>query len=120
MILSIAARNADLFGQRKFTNLRYDKRLELKTLMVCNSHNTGDPTLEWYKIQDLVLKESDIDILLVLDCCYAAQSGRGRNRTGFEVLAAAAMGVKTREPGPTSFTSVFVEEAKKVIMSKVS
>ncbi|KAH9995154.1 hypothetical protein F4779DRAFT_636685 [Xylariaceae sp. FL0662B] len=76
----------------------------------------GDPILEWYKLQD-ILREADTDILLILDCCYAGQSARDRDpgRGGFEILAAAAMGVTTPPPGNTSFTTIFLDAVRDTV-----
>ncbi|KAI1414646.1 hypothetical protein F5Y13DRAFT_197189 [Hypoxylon sp. FL1857] len=76
----------------------------------------GDPMLEWWRIQDLI-RDLDTDILLILDCCYAGQSARGResSRGGLEILAAAAMGVSTPPPGAKSFTSIFLQELQKAV-----
>ena len=52
-------------------------------------------TLEWAKA----------DVLLILDCCYAAQAARARDGTRkFDILAAAPMHGYTPLPGPRSFT----------------
>ncbi|KAL1875182.1 hypothetical protein Daus18300_003250 [Diaporthe australafricana] len=74
----------------------------------------GGPTLEWYMIQEIIAK-SGSDILLLLDCCYAAQAARGRDsRNGrLEVLAAASMGTKTLMAGNRSFTNVVLKEIRK-------
>ncbi|KAI1088282.1 hypothetical protein F5B19DRAFT_472144 [Rostrohypoxylon terebratum] len=78
--------------------------------------NSGGPVLEWYKIQDF-LRESGTDILLILDCCYAGQSSRDRDtgRSGFEILAAAAMGMTTPPPGDKSFTMIFLKEVRETM-----
>jgi hypothetical protein len=81
-------------------------------------HIDGEPTLEWYKIQDQI-RASETDILLLLDCCYAAQAARHRERTKgkFEILAAAAMGVETPAPGVNSFTSILLREIASAVDS---
>lgn len=60
------------------------------------------------------MKGSAADILLLLDCCYAAQAGRERDASWarLEILAAAAMGMKTPGPGPQSFTRALINELK--------
>jgi hypothetical protein len=71
------------------------------------------PTLEWFRIQeDLMTAESHI--LLLFDCCFAAQAGRGRcNRPGrIDLLAAAAMGMETPMPGGKSFTKALIREIR--------
>ena len=70
-----------------------------------NSREYGEPTLNWFEIQP-EFKYSKADVLLVLDCCYAAQSARGREeRNKIELLAACVMRLQTPKPGPQSFTS---------------
>lgn len=61
--------------------------------------------------------DSDADILLLLDCCYAAQAARARERRQgkFEILAAAAMGMKTPKPGAKSFTNTLIREMKQAV-----
>ncbi|KAI8625883.1 hypothetical protein F5Y19DRAFT_240196 [Xylariaceae sp. FL1651] len=78
------------------------------------AHREGDPTLQWYRIQDQLddLKTQDTDILLILDCCFAAQAARAHKTFGgrFEILAASAMGMETPAPGDTSFTAILLKE----------
>jgi hypothetical protein len=78
-----------------------------------NRHAVGEPTLEWFRIQDDIMN-ADADILLFLDCCFAAQAGRERvRRPGrVELLAAAAMGMKTPLPGERSFTRALIKEIR--------
>ncbi|KAF4629756.1 hypothetical protein G7Y89_g8388 [Cudoniella acicularis] len=71
----------------------------------------GGPTLEWFRVQeDLMMTDSHI--LLLFDCCFAAQAGRARNNrpSRIELLAAAAMGVQTPMPGKKSFTMALIRE----------
>jgi hypothetical protein len=65
------------------------------------------------RIQDDI-KNADADILLFLDCCFAAQAGRVRERRPgrVELLAAAAMGMKTPLPGERSFTRALIKEIR--------
>ena len=53
------------------------------------------------------------EVLLLLDCCFAAQAARAnQNRAipaNVELVAACAMGVKTRPPGPHSFTTHLIK-----------
>jgi hypothetical protein len=76
-----------------------------------NRHDSDGPTLEWYKIQD-EFKTADSDILIVLDCCFAAQAGRAKEKYSnrIELLAAAGMGTKTPMPGKRSFTKALIRE----------
>jgi hypothetical protein len=55
---------------------------------------------------------TETHILLLFDCCFAGQAGRGREQrpTRIELLAAAAMSVKTPLPGPRSFTTALIRE----------
>ncbi|KAJ2990468.1 hypothetical protein NUW58_g2932 [Xylaria curta] len=80
------------------------------------AHPDGEPVLNWYMIQDQFdhIKTSDTDILLLLDCCFAAQAGRARNTSHgqLDIMAASAMGMKTPEPGDTSFTSILLREIR--------
>lgn len=80
------------------------------------ARDVGEDTvlLPWYKIQDH-LQELDLDLLYLLDCCFAAQSGRSElDRLGrCELLAAAPMGMVTPEPGPKSFTVALTKEIVK-------
>lgn len=73
------------------------------------SHAAGEPSLNWHEIQQL-LKHTCLDVLLLLDCCFAAQAGRSREDGigKFELLAAAAMGMKTPGPGKRSFTTALM------------
>ncbi|KAI8930877.1 hypothetical protein NX059_011894 [Plenodomus lindquistii] len=72
----------------------------------------GTKTLPWYKIQD-DLNDLDIELFLILDCCFAAQAGRADSRPlgKAEFLAAAAMGSVTPRPGEKSFTVALIKEA---------
>lgn len=84
--------------------------------MTCSRHGFEGPTVPWYEIQDLMLRFKT-DVLLLLDCCFAAQAGRGRDSGPyrFEILAAAAMGQKTAPPGPDSFTVALIREMEEAI-----
>jgi hypothetical protein len=80
------------------------------TLMFRNAKGV-EHLLPWYKIQE-DLQGLDIDLLLLFDCCFAAQAGRADDsRLGrFELLAAAPMGMVTPKPGPKSFTVALMNE----------
>ncbi|KAF8538965.1 hypothetical protein BDD12DRAFT_805711 [Trichophaea hybrida] len=74
----------------------------------------GGTTVNWYEIQPR-LEKAEADVLILLDCCYAAQAGRGREQkepNRCELLAACAMGVPTPAPGPRSFTTAVIREMK--------
>ncbi|KAI1085137.1 hypothetical protein F5B20DRAFT_575601 [Whalleya microplaca] len=83
------------------------------------AHQEGEPVLKWYMIQDQFdyIKTSDTDILLLLDCCFAAQAGRARDSSHgrLEIMAASAMGMKTPAPGNTSFTNILLREIRRTI-----
>ena len=61
------------------------------------------------------------EILLLLDCCFAAQAARAnQNRAipaNVELVAACAMGVKTRPPGPHSFTTHLIKALRASVES---
>ncbi|CAG8953482.1 hypothetical protein HYFRA_00010232 [Hymenoscyphus fraxineus] len=70
----------------------------------------------WAAVQE-ILKEAESDVLLLLDCCFAAQAGRTRrepSKSRFEILAAAAMGMQTRMPADDSFTKILQKHVKAI------
>ncbi|KAF4980805.1 hypothetical protein FDECE_17801, partial [Fusarium decemcellulare] len=74
----------------------------------------GGSTLRWSKIQP-TLGTADADILLILDCCYAAQAARGAGERvvprNVEFLAACPKGRQTPGPmTPQSFTLALINE----------
>jgi len=89
----------------------------------------GGPTLLWSDIQP-TLGLAQGDVLLILDCCYAAQSSRDRDRVvppNVEMMAACAMNRQTHRPGPRSFTTIWIgvvtellKEGKPVIIRDVT
>lgn len=80
-----------------------------------SSRARGEPTLDWFEIQP-EFKYSKADVLLILDCCYAGQSARGREEPDrIELLAACVMGLKTPRPGPDSFTSRLMMELRRAV-----
>ena len=56
------------------------------------------------------------EILVLLDCCFAAQAARSHPISAIpvnvELLAACAMGVQTRPPGPHSFTTHLIKQLR--------
>ena len=77
----------------------------------------GGPTVDWYTIQ-AKFQSDNANVLLLLDCCYAAQAARNPERLvphKVELLAAAGMGTKTAPPGPGSFTTACLREMKYLI-----
>ncbi|KAK8022117.1 hypothetical protein PG993_012884, partial [Apiospora rasikravindrae] len=79
----------------------------------CQSVWAKGPTLKWYRIQEQ-MRDSPADILLILDCCYAAQAARGADdRVGrFEILAASARATPTPGPGIGSFTNILLNKIR--------
>lgn len=76
------------------------------------SHTTGGSTLSWSKIQSM-LGEVKADLLLILDCCFAAQNMRNRGRiipSNVELLASCGKGLRTPGPGRQSFTMAVIRE----------
>ena len=68
-----------------------------------------------------MLGHAEGDFLLILDCCYAAQSARDRNRVipfNVELMAACAMNRQTRRPGPRSFTTAWIRVVQEVLDDK--
>ena len=71
------------------------------------SKAVGGPTLNWYEVQPILLGWEG-DILMILDCCYAAQAGRDRQSRIIELLAASANNKRTPPAGPYSFTTILM------------
>ncbi|KAF2232015.1 hypothetical protein EV356DRAFT_518054 [Viridothelium virens] len=94
-----------------------DKHAGQERRSVWAAYAVGGPTLEWYKIQE-DLMDFDIDILLILDCCFASQAGRASDRRTGRILAlaAAAKNEKTRLPGDDSYTQGIMREMKKLVL----
>ena len=74
----------------------------------------GGPTLNWYEVQPVVFA-AEGDVLLVLDCCYAAQAARGRESRTIELLAASGVKQRTPQPGDYSFTAVLMRVMKRML-----
>ncbi|CAG9981791.1 unnamed protein product [Clonostachys byssicola] len=93
-----------------------DKHSNQECRSVWAAHQSGGPTLDWWRIQDEI-KNCESDKMLLLDCCYAAQAARDRDTANgkFEILAAAAMGVKTPAPGDSSFTQILIKEMESTV-----
>jgi hypothetical protein len=89
-------------------------RCLLLTACLVSRRDSG-PTVDWYLIQPK-LKEVKAEVLLLLDCCFAAQAARAKQSRAVpenvELLAACAMGVKTILPGPKSFTTHLIKYLK--------
>lgn len=82
------------------------------------SKGAGPPTLDWFRIQPSLVDDADSDVLIILDCCYAAQAARGRGLHKVELLAAAGMGCRTPGVGKFSFTRALMDQMK--FMSQVT
>jgi hypothetical protein len=69
--------------------------------------------VRWYEIQQS-LNNVKFDVLLLLDCCYAGQAGRGADYLppGPVELLAAAGDTVTPGPGDGSFTAMMIEVMK--------
>ncbi|KAK1831001.1 hypothetical protein QBC39DRAFT_99206 [Podospora conica] len=100
-----------------------DEAMGEKRRSVWFAHTESGPRLNWYKIQKQIA-HSENDILLLLDCCYAAQAARVPAPLGvggrFDILAASAMSVPAVGPGPSSFTSVLLAEIRAMVDSEGS
>ncbi|KAL9614267.1 MAG: hypothetical protein Q9167_001223 [Letrouitia subvulpina] len=81
-------------------------------LAVWAAQARGGPDVKWSIIQPK-FAEVKAEVLLLLDCCFAAQAARAnQNRaipSNVELFAACAMGVKTILPGPHSFTTYLIK-----------
>ena len=77
----------------------------------------GGSTLSWWKAQQL-LYDAVGDVLVVLDCCDAALVVEGEKDEGkFEILGASAKGIRTPEPGKSSFTTILIKHIKRLLKS---
>ncbi|KAF3937445.1 hypothetical protein ABW19_dt0209089 [Dactylella cylindrospora] len=66
------------------------------------------PLLNWYKIQPLLL-ESEGDVLIILDCCYAGQAARSRQSRWKVCLLLASCGMGMMVPGVGGKTKSFTD-----------
>ncbi|KAI8941752.1 hypothetical protein NX059_002956 [Plenodomus lindquistii] len=87
-----------------------------KRRAVWRAQRRGGPEVKWYEIQRL-FRETAFDVLLLFDCCYAAQTGRSTGERMIdeppgrvELLAAAGDKVETPEPGDGSFTTIMIKK----------
>ena len=73
----------------------------------------GGPTVRWHLIQPIV-EDAESDVLILLDCCFAGQVVRSRASHKVEILAAAAMGLRTPGVGQVypSFTQALMMEMR--------
>ncbi|KAL8698675.1 MAG: hypothetical protein Q9224_001744 [Gallowayella concinna] len=73
----------------------------------------GGSTLLWWKAQQL-LYDAVGDVLTILDCCSAALAAKGDKEGGkFEMLGASAKGIRTPEPGKSSFTTILIKHIRR-------
>lgn len=84
-------------------------------LAVWAALSKGGPTVDWSIIQPK-FGHARADVLLLLDCCFAAQAARNIQKhavpANVELLAACAMGRKSPPPGPSSFTSHLMKQLR--------
>lgn len=76
----------------------------------CSNRKPDSPTLTWSSLQHL-LETAIPHVLIILDCCYAANAARDTSEgTTKELLAACGRENPTLGVGIRSFTSAIVEE----------
>lgn len=92
--------------------------------LTANSQRQGGPHVKWYEIQQN-FRDIVFDVLLLFDCCYAAQAGRSAGEGtldeppgGVELLAAAGDKAETPGPGPRSFTVAMIKFMEEYIKEK--
>lgn len=84
-------------------------------ITVSHSNLEDGPTVEWFPLQ-IQLGNAYSDVLVLLDCCYAATKIYRKFENGqFEILAASGSGSRVPKPGRLSFTSVLIRELKRQI-----
>ncbi|KAI4194485.1 MAG: hypothetical protein LQ350_007736 [Teloschistes chrysophthalmus] len=92
-----------------------DNETAHEKLAVWAALSQGGSTVDWSIIQPK-LGHAKAEVLLLLDCCFAAQAARNsQNRAippNLELLAACAMGRKSPPPGPDSFTSHVIRQLR--------
>ncbi|KAL1796259.1 hypothetical protein ACET3X_004799 [Alternaria dauci] len=91
---------------------------------VWRAQREGGPSVRWYEVQQLFI-DVPFDVLLLLDCCHAAQAGRDtgdealdKPPSGVELLAAAGDKAETPHPGDLSFTNGMIKLMKEWIKEK--
>ena len=78
-------------------------------------YEKNGPTLSWGRAQQL-LYDAVGDVLIILDCCSAALVSKGDKDGGkYEILGASAKGIRTPEPGKSSFTSILIKHIRKCL-----
>lgn len=113
MMTGMKANRKDQSGLRMKPFLFSDT---LSNTIARHRQSIGGPKLKWYDVQPL-LGQSESDVLLILDCCHAAQAARASLRLPktIELLASAAKGVRTPLAGPRSFTTALIKEMQSAI-----
>lgn len=71
----------------------------------------GNGIVPFRPIKD-ILNRTEADVLLLLDCCFAASAMRSIHKGTKILIAACDAQSKTIGPGPTSFTSTLIEALK--------
>lgn len=90
----------------------------MPNIFIQNRHAEGGSKFKWHEVQPK-FKDAEADILLILDCCFSAQAGRGPSRQSrIELLAACPMDRMTPLPGPHSFTSALIKILESEINEK--
>lgn len=89
--------------------------------LTIHSKRIDGPHVRWYEVQKL-FRDITFDVLLLLDCCHAAQAGRSAGEGTLdeppgrvELLAAAGDRAETPQPGDGSFTTIMVQTMEKLI-----
>lgn len=81
-------------------------------LMISRHKKLDSPTLVWSSLQHL-LENAVPHVLIILDCCFAANAARDTAEgTTKELLAACGRENRTLGVGERSFTSALIEEMK--------
>src|SRR4051794_24755505 len=72
---------------------------------MCNrwGNDSKSPTVDWYSLQPMLMR-SPCDVLLLLDCCYAACAVRGESSGTNELLAACGREIEAEGVSDRSFT----------------
>ena len=83
----------------------------LGLLLTASRHRRSDsPTLTWSSLQHL-LENAVPHVLIILDCCFAANAARDTSEgTTKELLAACGRENPTSDVGKYSFTAALIEE----------
>jgi hypothetical protein len=83
------------------------------------------PNLDWHSLQ-VRLEKASSNVLLILDCCYAAGSVNSYRNGSFseggqtEIIAACGLNMTCPGPGPDSFTHYLTLELKSLAKKPAS